>query len=71
MLPPDSCQLTYQTWRILGDPRESIETVLDQKRTGTLTLHVNCGHVSAVEWRERYDSGRTLPETMSNPLEQQ
>ena len=36
-----------------GDVEKTIETILGEKRSGQLTLHVSQGRVGSVEWREK------------------
>ena len=67
-------QLVWQVYRLIGDPRERIEFLLNQKRTGQLTLNIHQGQVKSLEWKERpptYDSGGALPEPLPHPMEHQ
>lgn len=36
-----------------GDPRTVVQTLLAEKRTGQLTIHISQGGVGSIEWRER------------------
>ena len=36
-----------------GDPEEIMRAILDQKRSGQLTLHIDQGRIGSIEWREK------------------
>lgn len=54
-----SCPITVKTETLIvskftgGNPEETIKTILAEKRSGQLTLHISQGAIGTVEWTEK------------------